>query len=63
MKTITVYEPHVKFSGQVELATINWSAIGAVDVATARTFALELLAACSEAERLNHDFIHNEAHL
>jgi hypothetical protein len=34
-------------------ASINWSAIGTVDVAIARQFAEELLKACEEADNMN----------
>ena len=55
-KLVTVYKPYQRFDGTVEKASVNWSAIGSVDPATAREFAEELLAACDEAEKLNEEF-------
>ena len=50
---VRVYQPYTRFNGEISPASINWSAIGTVDVAIARKFAEELLKACEEADTMN----------
>jgi hypothetical protein len=50
---VRVYQPYQRVNGEMSPASINWSAIGTVDVAIARQFAEELLKACEEADTMN----------
>ena len=50
---VRVYQPYTRFNGEMSPASINWSAIGTVDVEVARKFAEELLKACEEVDNMN----------
>ena len=41
---------------------INWASLGKTDTATARKFALDLIAACDEIESIKREFEANNEH-
>ena len=50
---VRVYRPYERVNGEMHPASLNWGAIGEVDVEVARKFAEELLKACEEVDNMN----------